>query len=162
MAGLSPISGVGLPTGSTGSTSSNSQMGSAEFLQLLTTELKNQDPMQPVDDTQSVAQLAQFSALSATEELNTSFQNFQSNFGVMQAASLIGQKVTVDTPDAKGNLSTETGTVSSIAVENGKPYFTMNDSSGKPITDNNGQPLLFSTSEIVGIGTATAAAPSGQ
>lgn len=157
MAGLSPISGAGLPSGSTGLASSGSHMGSAEFLQLLTTELQNQDPMKPVDDTQSVAQLAQFSALSATEELNTSFQNFQSNFGVMQAASLIGQKVTVDTPDAKGNLSTETGTVSSIAVENGKPYFTMNDPSGKPITDNSGQPLLFSTSEIVGIGTATAA-----
>ena len=159
MAGLSPISGAGLPSGSTGLASSGSHMGSAEFLQLLTTELQNQDPMKPVDDTQSVAQLAQFSALSATEELNTSFQNFQSNFGVMQAASLIGQKVTVDTPDAKGNLSTETGTVSSIAVENGKPYFTMKDASGNPITDNNGQPLLFSTSEIVGIGSATAAAP---
>lgn len=158
MAGLSPISGAGLPTGSTTTpVMSNSQMGSQEFLQLLTTEMKNQDPMQPVDDTQSVAQLAQFSALSATEELNSSFQNFQSNFGVMQAATLIGQKVTVDTPDAKGNLSTETGTVSSIAVENGKPYFTMNDLSGNPITDNNGQPLLFSTTEIVGIGNATSA-----
>ena len=130
-------------------------MGSQEFLQLLTTELRNQDPMNPVDDTQSVAQLAQFSALSATEELNTSFQNFQSNFGVMQAASLIGQKVTVSTPDSTGQSSNVTGTVSSIAVQNGKPYFTMNDANGKPVTDNNGNPLLFSTTEIVGIGNAT-------
>lgn len=156
MAGLTPVSGTGSQTGTTGLGAAGSQMGSQEFLQLLTTELQNQDPMKPVDDTQSVAQLAQFSALSATEELNSSFQNFQSNFGVMQAANLIGQKVTVDTPDASGNLSTETGTVSSIAVENGKPYFTMNDASGKPMTDNNGQPLLFSTSEIVGIGSAGA------
>lgn len=153
MAGLSPISGAGLPNGS--SASGNSQLGSQEFLQLLTTELQNQDPTSPVDDTQSVAQLAQFSALSATEELNTSFQNFQSNFGVMQAASLIGQSVTVDTPDATGNVSTETGTVASIAVQNGQPYFTMKDSSGNTITDNNGNPLLFATSEIVGIGSAS-------
>jgi flagellar basal-body rod modification protein FlgD len=138
-------------------------MGSQEFLQLLTTELKNQDPTSPVDDTQSVAQLAQFSALSATEELNKSFQSFQSNFGVMQAASLIGQSVTVDTPDAAGNVSTETGTVSSIAVQNGQPYFTMKDSSGKTITDSNGNPLLFPTSEIVGIGSASSTtSPSGQ
>lgn len=108
--------------------------------------------MNPVDDTQSVAQLAQFSALSATEELNTSFQNFQSNFGVMQSASLIGKTVTVSTPNGTGNTSNITGTVSSIAVQNGQPFFTMNDSNGKPITDNNGQPLLFPTSEIVGIG----------
>lgn len=157
MAGTTPISGAGLSSGSTGSTSSSSQMGSQQFLQLLTTELQNQDPMNPVDDTQSVAQLAQFSALSATQELNTSFQNFQSNFGVMQAASLIGQKVTVTTPDSTGQTSSVTGTVSSIAVQNGQPYFTMNDSSGKPIADNNGQPLLFSTSEIVGIGSSSSA-----
>lgn len=154
MAGISPISGAGLqPTSGTSSTSgAGSQLSSSDFLQLLTTELQNQDPMQPVDDTQSVAQLAQFSALSATEELNTSFQNFQSNFGVMQSATLIGKTVTVDTPNATGNSSTVTGTVSTISVQNGQPYFTMTDSNGKQITDNNGQPLLFSTTEIVGIG----------
>lgn len=151
MAGLSPISGAGLQPAA-GSALGGQQMGSQEFLQLLTTEMQNQDPMKPVDDTQSVAQLAQFSALSATEELNTSFQNFQSNFGVLQSASLIGKTVTVDTPDASGNTSTITGNVASIAVQNGKPYFTMTGSDGKTITDNNGQPLLFSTTEIVGIG----------
>lgn len=154
MAGLSPLAGAGLqqPAGGVASATGGQQMGSAEFLQLLTTEMQNQDPMKPVDDTQSVAQLAQFSALSATEELNTSFQNFQSNFGVLQSASLIGKSVTVDTPDASGNTSTVTGTVASIEVQNGKPYFTMNGANGKPVTDNNGQPLLFSTTEIVGIG----------
>lgn len=153
MAGVSPLSGTGLPqTPTAPATGIASGMSSADFLQLLTTEMRNQDPMQPVDDTQSVAQLAQFSALSATEEMNTSFQNFQSNFGVMQSATLIGKTVTVDTPDATGNTSAVTGTVSTIEVQNGKPYFTMNGANGKPIADNNGQPLMFSTSEIVGIG----------
>jgi flagellar basal-body rod modification protein FlgD len=149
MAGISPISGLGSQTGLA---SGNSQLGSQEFLQLLTTELKNQDPTQPVDDTQSVAQLAQFSALSATQELNQSFQNFQSNFGVMQAAGLIGKNVTVVSTDASGNSSNITGTVGSIAVQNGSPYFTMTGSNGKELTDNNGAPLLFSTGDIVGIG----------
>ena len=136
------------------STNSGQTLGSAQFLQLLTTELQNQDPLQPMDDTQSVAQLAQFSALQAQNSLNTSFQNFQSNFGVLQAASLIGKQVTVTTPDASGQSSGSnvSGTVASISVQNGTPYFTMNDSSGKAIADNNGNPLLFSTSEIVGIG----------
>jgi flagellar basal-body rod modification protein FlgD len=129
------------------------QLGSGDFLQLLTTELQNQDPMNPMDDTQSVAQLAQFSALSATQELNQSFQNFQSNFGVMQASGLIGKKVTVVSTDGTGNSSNITGTVNSIAVQNGVPYFTMNGSDGKALTDNSGAPLLFSTSDIVGIGS---------
>jgi flagellar basal-body rod modification protein FlgD len=152
LAGLVQQQTAGTASSPSSSTSSNQQLGSNQFLQLLTTELQNQDPLNPVDDTQSVAQLAQFSALSATQELNTSFQNFQSNFGVMQASGLIGKSVTVVTTDGSGNSSNVTGTVQSIAVQNGQPYFTMDGSNGKVMTDNNGQPLLFSTGEIVGIG----------
>lgn len=146
---IDSLVGVNQPTSNA---SGNSQLGENAFLQLLTTELANQDPLQPMDDTQSVTQLAQFSALQSQTNLATSFQTFQSNFGVLQASSLIGKNVTVSTPDGSGNTSTQTGTVSTIEVQNGQPYFTMNDSSGKAITDNNGQPLLFSTTEIVGIG----------
>ncbi|MFN2449724.1 MAG: flagellar hook capping FlgD N-terminal domain-containing protein [Candidatus Baltobacteraceae bacterium] len=134
--------------------SANGQvMGSQQFLQLLTTELQNQDPLKPMDDTQSVAQLAQFSALQAQNDLSSAFANFQSNFGVMQASSLLGKKVTVITPDGTGNSATQSGTVSSIAVQNGQPFFSMTNSAGKVISDNNGQPLLFATNEIVGIGS---------
>ena len=149
-----PISGLGTQTASNSSISglSGQVMGSDDFLKLLTTELQNQDPMKPMDDTQSVAQLAQFSALSATQELNKSFQNFQSNFGVMQASGLIGKKVTVVSTDGAGNSSNISGTASSIAVQNGIPYFTMTGTDGKEITDKNGQPLLFATKSIVGIG----------
>jgi flagellar basal-body rod modification protein FlgD len=128
------------------------QLGANQFLQLLTTELQNQDPLNPVDDTQSVAQLAQFSALQATQELNTSFQNFQSNFSVLQSSGLIGKSVTVASTDGSGNSSNITGTVSSIAVQNGQPYFTMTGANGQVLSGTNGQPLLFSTSQIVGIG----------
>lgn len=127
------------------------QLGAQQFLQLLTTEMQNQDPLKPMDDTQSVAQLAQFSSLQATEEMNQSFQNFQSNFGVMQAASLIGKNVSVGTADAQGNSSTVTGSVSGIVVQNGTPYVTMNDSSGKPIVNQNGSPQLFATNQIIAI-----------
>ena len=145
---ISSLVGVNQPASKTPS----SQLGENAFLQLLTTELANQDPLQPMDDTQSVTQLAQFSALQSQTNLASSFQSFQSNFGVLQASTLIGKNVTVSTPDASGNTSTQTGNVSTIEVQNGQPYFTMTDSNGKPITDNSGQPLLFNTTEIVGIG----------
>jgi flagellar basal-body rod modification protein FlgD len=134
---------------------SGSQLGANSFLQLLTTELQNQDPTQPQDATQSVTQLAQFSALQYQQQLTSAFQGFQSNFGVLQASSLIGKQATVGITDASGNASTTTGTISSIDVQNGVPYFTMSDSSGNPITDKNGSPLLYSLQQIIGIGAGT-------
>ena len=127
-------------------------LGPNAFLQILTTELQHQDPTQPTDPTQSVTQLAQFSALQYQQQLATSFASFQGNFGVLQAASLIGKSATVSSADASGNTSTITGTINSISVQNGQPYFSMTDANGKPIADNNGNPLLFSTQQIVGLG----------
>ena len=128
------------------------QMGPDAFLKLLTTELQNQDPEKPMDDTQSVAQLAQFSALQAQTNMAAQFASFQSNFGVMQASTLIGKSATVAAPDASGNASQITGTVKAINVMDGKPYFTMTDKSGAMIVDSNGRPQQFSTSQIVSIG----------
>ncbi len=131
--------------------SAGSAMGETDFLSLLTTELKNQDPLNPVDDTQSVAQLAQFSALQATTSLSTQFTNFESNFAVSQASGLLGQTVTVSSTDATGNASTQSGTVKAIQVVNGAPQFTMVDASGNAIAGTNGTPTQFTTSQIIGI-----------
>ncbi len=140
------------PPTSNASSQVASQLGADAFLKLLTTELQNQDPTKPMDDTQSVSQLAQFSALQAQTTLSDQFSSFQSNFGVMQSASLVGRSVTVNTTNGN-SASTLTGKVTSIAVQNGKPFFTMDNAAGAPVVDNHGQPLLFSTTQIVGIGS---------
>jgi flagellar basal-body rod modification protein FlgD len=148
------INNTTTPSGSTSSNSSDSsitsQLGPSAFLQLLTTQMSNQDPLNPMDDTQSVSQLAQFSALQASDNLETSFANFQSNFAVLQSANLVGKNVTVNSVDATGNSSTITGTVGYVSVVNGAPEISLLDSSGNVIT-NNGQPLLFPTSAITNI-----------
>jgi hypothetical protein len=41
--------------------------------------------------------------------------------------------------------------VSGIIVQNGSPYFTMNDTNGKPIVDQSGSPQQFATSQIIAI-----------
>ena len=134
------------------SPSSNATLGESQFLQLLTTQLQNQNPLSPMDDTQSIAELAQFSSVQSMNALQTSFSAFQSNFGVMQSAGLIGKTVSAQTTDASGNASSVQGTVASINVVNGAPEFTLKDSSGKIITDSSGQPLVLSTSAILSIG----------
>jgi flagellar basal-body rod modification protein FlgD len=141
---------------STKPTSGQASLGPDAFLQLLTAELRNQDPTKPQDPTQSDSQLAQMSALQYQQQLTTAFNTFQSNFGVLQAASLIGKQATVSVAasgaSSGSNSSTVTGTIQSINVQNGKPYFTMTDANGKVYTDNHGSALLFSTSDILGIG----------
>ncbi|GAC1393964.1 MAG: hypothetical protein NVSMB31_13840 [Vulcanimicrobiaceae bacterium] len=155
------VSAPGLPIGSLinvnqpapPSSTVSSQLGPDAFLKLLTTELQNQDPEKPMDSTQSVAQLAQFSALQSQTNLSDAFAAFQSNFGVMQAATLIGKHATVNSTDpASGNTSSIVGTIQTINVVNGKPEFTMVDVNGKPITDGNGNIAQFTTGQITSIG----------
>ena len=130
-----------------------SQLGEDAFLKLLTTQLQNQDPLHPMDDTQSVAQLAQFSALQASNELKTAFQTFESNFSVMQSAGLLGKTVSAQSTDANGNVSTVTGTVKTIAVINGQPQFTLAGKDGKLLVDSNGNRVQLPASAILSIGS---------
>ncbi len=145
------ITGSTPATPTTPATGSNQTLGATDFLNLLTTQLKNQNPLNPVDDTQSVAQLAQFSALQATNALSTSFTAFESNFAVSQASGLLGETVTVSTPDASGNSTSVSGVVKSIAVINGSPQFTLADANGNAYAAANGTPIEFTTSQITGI-----------
>jgi flagellar hook assembly protein FlgD len=146
----------------TQSSSSGSTLGPNGFLQLLTAEMMNQDPTSPQDPTQSVTQLAQFSALQYQQQLSSAFQAFQSNFSVLQASSLVGKQVTVGVTDSQGNSQSESGTINTIEVQNGQPYFTMLQSNGQPYVDNNGNPLLFSLSQILGIGAGSMSGNPGS
>lgn len=72
------------------------QMGQKEFLLLLTTQMMNQDPTQPMDPTSFVTDLTQMSQLEATTSLNKSVQTMTAGFQnmqVMQAASLVGRAI---------------------------------------------------------------------
>jgi flagellar basal-body rod modification protein FlgD len=129
-----------------------SQLGQDAFLKLLTTQLRNQDPLHPMDDTQSIAQLAQFSSVQATTELKDAFASFQSNFSVMQSAGLLGKTVAAQSTDTSGNVTSVTGTVKTISVINGQPMITLADKDGKLLVDGNGQPLQLPTSAILSIG----------
>jgi flagellar basal-body rod modification protein FlgD len=137
---------------SSASTTNNTELNSTDFLTLLTTELQNQDPLNPMDDTQSLAQLAQFTSVQSEQQLQTSFSNFQSNFSVLQSASLIGQTVSVTSgTTTSAGTSTATGTIQSIQVVNGQPSFTLTNN-GAQVVDANGNPITYTTSDITAIG----------
>ena len=113
------MSTVSSATSSSSTTSSSTSTTAAldfdEFLQLLATELKYQDPDDPVSGTEYVSQLAQISSLSALSSLNTSVNN-------SVAFSLIGQEATYSTTDTSGNAVTGTGTVQSVTISGSNTY----------------------------------------
>ncbi len=144
-------SGSSTTSSTQGDANITSQLGPSAFLKLLTRQLANQNPLNPMDDAQSVSQLAQFSALQASDNLQASFANFQSNFAVLQSANLVGKDVTVNTTDANGNSSTISGTVAYISVVNGTPQVSLKDSGGNVLAGAGGNPLQFPTSSITAI-----------
>lgn len=74
----------------------NNELGQAAFLELMITQMNNQNPLNPQDNSEFVAQLAQFSSVEGLERLNKNFTSFMSN-NALQASSLVGRNVTVET-----------------------------------------------------------------
>ena len=94
----------------------NGAMGQSAFLTLFTTQLKSQDPLNPMDNTAFVAQLAQFSQLEATTKMSTSMDGLVKSLSSSQisgAANMIGNKIGIT--DGKAifdGTNPVTGTVS--------------------------------------------------
>jgi len=74
-------------------------MGKDDFMKLMLAQLKNQDPMNPMDNTAFVAQTAQFTSLEQLQSINKTLQGLASqpgNGGVATASALLGKTVTVN------------------------------------------------------------------
>jgi len=90
------------------------ELGQDVFLKLMTTQLQNQNPLNPQDGAEFVAQLAQFSMVSGIQALQDRFDGFASSMSqnqALQAAQLVGKDVLIDSSkgllDANGGLSGE-------------------------------------------------------
>ena len=81
----------------------NDQLGQAEFLELMTTQLRFQDPLKPMENGDFLGQMAQFGTVSGVSELNTTMgamsASFQSN-QALQASTLVGRSVMVPSSKA--------------------------------------------------------------
>jgi flagellar basal-body rod modification protein FlgD len=95
----------------------NAALGRDQFLQLLVTQLQNQDPLDPVSDKDFIAQLAQLSSLQGIQDLNANFGEMLKLQQLTQGSSLIGRTVEYTPADDQPNTS---GVVRSLTVENGQ------------------------------------------
>ncbi|MCH5294869.1 MAG: flagellar hook assembly protein FlgD [Treponema sp.] len=71
-------------------------LGKDDFLKLLITQLSNQDPTSPMENTEFIAQMAQFSSLEQMTNMNESFQRMTAMMNSNQAMSTIGRIVDID------------------------------------------------------------------
>jgi len=110
------------------------QQLNTEFMTLLMAQLQNQDPTNPVDDTQMLSQQAQISSLQQMQSLNTNFVSMMAMQNVSQATSMIGHTVA-----GTVNGSAVSGLVQGVSFSNGSPVLTVN---------NNGTAVQMSLSDI--------------
>jgi flagellar basal-body rod modification protein FlgD len=91
------------------------QADTDKFMTLLVTQLKNQDPLNPLDNAQVTSQLAQLQTVTGVNKLNETLETLKSSYQsseAMQATSLIGHGVLVE-----GNTLTLTGGKSVFGVD---------------------------------------------
>ncbi len=112
-------------------------LGKDDFIKLLLTELRYQDATNPMDDKDMIAQMAQFSSLEQTQNLNASIERLAVQMGlntILSGVNLLGREITYDRGDGES-----TGIVTALKQLNGSYQLMVGD------TD-----VLFS--EIIEIG----------
>ena len=111
---------LGIPESSQDTTRKpGAELGKEDFLMLLVTQIQYQDPLEPADNTEFVAQLAQFSALEQMSNLNTTANN-------NTAYSLVGKEVLVRQVTSTGEYNEVQGRVDYVTLKNGEAYVTIN------------------------------------
>ncbi len=140
----------------------NDALGKDAFLQLLVTQMKYQDPLDPQDNSEYLSQLAQFSALEqmtnvskGLENVSKIVDNINSSVLIGQLSSMIGQPVqwnSVVMGDDKKQLKNSDGTVKTQSYEGKIIGVSITDGQPSVIADVNGKTHQVQVSEIVRVG----------
>ncbi len=106
-----------LNTSQSTETQNDGDLATEDFLALMTTQLQNQDPLEPMENGDFLGQIASFSTVSGIGDLNDSFASFAQTMQsgqALTASALVGHNVLV--PSSLGNLTTESGMQAQIDV----------------------------------------------
>ena len=124
MATISPIDSAALAQ-----TTKTAGLSMDDLLKLLMAELSYQDPLKPVDNKDFLTQMAQFTSLDTTRQLNDNIQNLLNAQSLNQSVGLLGKTVDAST-DNNGIVS---GQVTALQLTSGSPEITLKTAGGEVI-----------------------------
>jgi flagellar basal-body rod modification protein FlgD len=101
-------------------------LGMQDFLKILLTQLTYQDPLKPMDNQQFMAQMAQFTSLEQTQQLNTKTDALLSTQAALQSVGLLGKTVEIE-----GGI---VGTVTALSLATNTPQLTLNTTTGATLS----------------------------
>lgn len=113
-----PFSQLGLSNTTGTTTKANDELGQSEFLELMTAQLRFQDPLEPMENGDFLGQMAQFGTVSGINNLNTTFDSLSSSFQsnqALQASTLVGRKVLI--PSDTAHLGSSGGLSGSVELD---------------------------------------------
>lgn len=108
--------------------SASTQLKLEDLLRVMLTELSYQDPLKPVDNKDFMAQVAQFSSLDATRQLNDRIGSLLSQQSINQTVGLLGKTI-----DAMTDSGLVTGKVTALSIVSGSPLITVTTEAGATV-----------------------------
>lgn len=116
-------------------TKGKSALGKDDFLKLLVTQFKYQDPLNPMEDREFIAQTAQFTSLEQLTNLNQNMGQFLKMQAISNSSALIGKNVSYLVPSSEEGeeAKIEVGKVTEIKFVDGVTYMTINGKDDVPI-----------------------------
>lgn len=124
------VDAIGILGQAGGEVPTNAGIAQEDFLRILLSQLRFQDPLKPVDNQQFVAQLAQFSALEINRQQSEKIDTLLAVQAADQAVGLIGRSVEMRAAEG----TTLVGTVGAISFRTGEPRLTVT-SNGSTFVD---------------------------
>ncbi|MGG1551142.1 flagellar hook capping FlgD N-terminal domain-containing protein [Paenibacillus ferrarius] len=98
----------------------NNTLGKDDFLKILITQLQNQDPTQPLQDKEFIAQMAQFTSVEQLTNMASEMKLMRQSLGFV--SGLIGKSITWTDIDSSGASVESSGIVDSITFKDGNQY----------------------------------------
>lgn len=106
----------------------SSELGKDEFLKILMAQLQNQDPLNPLDDKDFIAQMATFSSLEQLMNMSESIDALVQNqliSPIVQYSHMVGKEVTYISKDEQGNQDTVKSKVKAVSQKDGWAVFEL-------------------------------------
>lgn len=125
-----PVESIGVETPNVDPAAQNSTLGQEDLFKILLTELSFQDPLEPMDNKEFIAQLAQFTNLEQTRQFNDKLDALLTVQAADQSIGLLGKTVEVKT-----ETSPELGDVIAISFTEGSPIMTIRKPDGTFLSD---------------------------